>query len=145
MPVYSHSRLESFETCPLKYKFRYIDKIRKPDYEGVEAFVGKRVHEVLKLLYDDLLFGKRRTLDELLAYYRERWEKEWGAHVQIVDQRRTPEDHFNFGAECIRMFYGKNEPFQQSRTIATEERLNFTLDSEGLHRMIGYVDRIGRQ
>ena len=26
MPVYSHSRLETFETCALKYKFRYIEK-----------------------------------------------------------------------------------------------------------------------
>ena len=38
MPVYSHSRLESFENCPLKYKFRYIDGIKKAE-QGVEAFL----------------------------------------------------------------------------------------------------------
>jgi len=28
MTIYSHSRLESFKSCPLKYKFNYIDKIK---------------------------------------------------------------------------------------------------------------------
>lgn len=37
MPVYSHSRIETFETCPLKYKFKYVDGIRKEE-ESVEAF-----------------------------------------------------------------------------------------------------------
>ena len=144
MPVYSHSRLETFETCPLKYKFRYIDKIKKP-VEGVEAFVGKRVHEALQKLYDDLLFGKRNTVEELVAFYRERWKKDWGPGVQIVDVRRSAKDYYNLGAECIRVFYGKNKPFQQSQTIATEERLDFPLDSAGRYRITGLVDRIARR
>jgi putative RecB family exonuclease len=144
MPVYSHSRLDTFETCPLKYKFRYIDKIKKP-VEGVEAFVGKRVHEALQKLYDDLLFGKRNTVEELLAFYREQWKKNWGPGVQIVDARRSAKDHFNLGAECIRVYYGKNAPFGQSQTIATEERLNFPLDSAGRYQITGLVDRIARR
>lgn len=39
MPIYSHSRLGSFENCRLSYKYRYIDRIRK-EGEGVEAFLG---------------------------------------------------------------------------------------------------------
>ena len=55
MPVYSHSRLETFETCPQKYKFRYIDKLEKPRRADLfEAFVGSRVHETLQKLYRDL-------------------------------------------------------------------------------------------
>jgi hypothetical protein len=45
MPIYSHSRLETFETCPQKYNFRYIDEIAKLKEQTVEAFVGSRVHE----------------------------------------------------------------------------------------------------
>ena len=29
MTVYSHSRLGTFETCPLQYKFSYLDKIER--------------------------------------------------------------------------------------------------------------------
>lgn len=145
MPVYSHSRLETFENCPLKYKFQYIDKISKLEFVTIEAFVGQRVHEALQKLYDELLFGRRNRADDLLAFYRERWQKGWMPTIHIVDARRTAEDHFNYGAECIRVYYEKYKPFQQSRTLATEERLDFPLDGAGRYRMTGYVDRIARR
>ena len=48
--VYSHSRMSSFENCPKQFHFRYVLKIPQ-ETEGIEAFVGKRVHEVLERLY----------------------------------------------------------------------------------------------
>ena len=35
MPVYSHSRLSTFEQCPLKFKFRYIDYVEPDFYNGM--------------------------------------------------------------------------------------------------------------
>ena len=35
--------------CPAQFKYRYIDKIYKKD-EGIEAFMGKRVHESIEYL-----------------------------------------------------------------------------------------------
>ena len=49
--LYSHSRLASFENCPKQFEFRYIQKIPS-ETESIEAFVGKRVHEVLERLYE---------------------------------------------------------------------------------------------
>ncbi len=74
MPVYSHSRLSAFEKCPLQYRFRYVDKIKR-DVQGIEAFMGNRVHEVLERLYRDLLMSKRPSLDELVAQYHETWKE----------------------------------------------------------------------
>ena len=48
--VFSPSSLYCFENCPRQYAFRYIDKI-KIETEGIEAFTGKRVHEILERLY----------------------------------------------------------------------------------------------
>jgi len=46
MPVYSHSRIGTFENCPRQYKLKYIDRIQLPEGKtGVEAFLGSRVHE----------------------------------------------------------------------------------------------------
>lgn len=37
MPVYSHSKLSTYETCPQQYKLRYIDRIEPPEgEEGIE-------------------------------------------------------------------------------------------------------------
>ncbi len=52
--IYSHSRLSSFEDCPQKFQYRYVLKI-PVDSEGIEAFVGKRVHEILERLYTQTL------------------------------------------------------------------------------------------
>jgi 3-hydroxymyristoyl/3-hydroxydecanoyl-(acyl carrier protein) dehydratase len=38
MPEYSISQLDTFEECPRRYKFRYVDKIVRYE-ERIEAFL----------------------------------------------------------------------------------------------------------
>ena len=144
MPVYSHSRLEAFENCPLKYKFRYIDGIKKAE-QSVETFLGALVHEVLRKLYDDLLLEKLDTLDELLVFFSEGWKKTWGPHVRIVSADMTEQNYFDYGKKCIRNYYEQYKPFRQSQTLGTEVHLSFPLDAEGKVQLQGYVDRIARR
>jgi len=66
MPIYSDSRLSMYEDCPFKYKLRYRDNIKR-DIEGVEGFLGSRVHETLKKCYDDLRLTRANSLSDLLA------------------------------------------------------------------------------
>ncbi|WRQ72956.1 MAG: PD-(D/E)XK nuclease family protein [Methanosarcinales archaeon Met12] len=62
MTVYSHSRLSTYENCPLQYKHNHIDKIRlEPEITGIEAFMGIRVHEALEKLYRDLNVSKENN------------------------------------------------------------------------------------
>ena len=93
MTVYSHSRLGTFETCPLQYKFSYIDKIER-DRQGIEAFVGSRFHDTMEKLYKDLKF-KTYSLKELLDYYEEQWGKEYNDEVVITKKDRTAKDYKN--------------------------------------------------
>ena len=145
MPIYSHSQLETYENCPQKYKFKYIDKVRKPAETGIEAFAGSRVHETFRKLYDDLKLTRLNTLEELLAYFRSRWREEWGPGVKIVKEGLTPENYQDYGESCIRNYYEQYYPFDQSATVDTEMRLLFALDPEGKHRVQGYVDRLARR
>ena len=48
--IFSYSQLSTFQTCPQQYKIIYLDGVRKNN-ESIEAFMGKRVHEVLEWLY----------------------------------------------------------------------------------------------
>jgi putative RecB family exonuclease len=50
MTTYSHSRLSAFEDCRLKYKFAYIDHIKR-EGDSIEAFMGSRFHEVMERVY----------------------------------------------------------------------------------------------
>ena len=65
MAIYSHSRLEAFKSCPLKYKFNYIDKIKREE-EGIEAFLGSRFHKVMEKIYKDLKQGDGSLFDNTL-------------------------------------------------------------------------------
>ena len=47
---YSYSKINLFNSCSLKYKFLYIDKNYKKE-EGIEAFLGKLIHETLEWIY----------------------------------------------------------------------------------------------
>lgn len=40
VPVYSHSRLSVYETCPRQYRFQYLERLEVPGVESVEMFLG---------------------------------------------------------------------------------------------------------
>ncbi|MEE8413268.1 MAG: PD-(D/E)XK nuclease family protein [Dehalococcoidales bacterium] len=143
MPVYSHSQLSTYKNCPLRYKLSYRDRIKRY-VEGVEAFLGSRVHDVLKKVYDDTRLTRQNSLEDLLFYYDKAWQEKW--HDAIVINRKdvTKEHYHNLGKKLIETYYQRYSPFDSERTIATELRLNFTLDDTGEYRMTGFVDRLSR-
>ena len=145
MRIYSYSQLDTFETCPLKFKWRYIDRIKKPEEENVEAFVGSRVHEALQRLHNDLILSRLISLDELLAHYRTLWQKEWKPSIKIVQPDLTPENYFDYGAQCLRNYYEHYHPFHQSQTLKTEAHIFFPLDPAHRYRLQGYIDRVARR
>jgi len=145
MPIYSHSRLATFENCPLKYKFQYLDKLKKPEEATVEAFLGSRVHEALEKLYKDQFFEKPNTLEDLIAFYKSEWEKNWTPQVRIVRKGLTQHHYFNYGAKCIRNYYEQYAPFDQSQTLATEAHIAFPLDAKGNYQLQGYIDRLSKR
>lgn len=141
MPTYSHSRLESYENCPRQFKLHYIDKIEVEE-EGVEAFMGSRAHEALEKLYKDIRMTKVPTLDELLAYYDEQWDKNWHDGIKIVRKEYLPEHYREVGRKAVAEYYEQHQPFDESRTIALEYRVAFPIDEDGDYTILGYVDRI---
>ena len=141
MAVYSHTKLETFEQCPLKYKLKYIDLI-EGKREFIEVFVGRCVHEALKKLYEDLAAGKLNTLDELLAFYHSACKQNWSSRIAIVRQGTTAAQYLDYGEQCIRKYYCANHPFDQSETLHLEHPVEFNLSPNAGYRLRGQVDRI---
>ncbi len=140
--IYSHSRLSTFEQCPLKFRFQYIDKVERPEEEGVEAFLGQRVHETLEKLYRDLKFLKENSLQDLLAFFDKQWNKHWNNNIIIVKKEYNSENYRKLGIKYITDYYNRFKPFNQERTIATEKRITIKLDDKGKYKMQGYIDRL---
>ena len=85
MPVkYSYSKINTFKTCPQQYKIIYLDKIRN-HYESIEAFMGKRVHEVLEWLYlQEHIRSSIILFDVLMDKYKEFWDDNWHDDIFIA-------------------------------------------------------------
>ena len=140
--IYSNSKLGAYESCPWQYKLHYIDGLEKPGVEGIEAFVGSRVHDVLEKCYKDLKFAKVNSLEELLAFYNKIWDENWNDTIFITRKEYTKEDYKNSGEKCIKDYYSRYAPFDQASTIATESLVMFPLDKDSNYLCRGYVDRI---
>ena len=140
MPVYSNSRLQTYENCPQQFKLKYIDKIKPPEgEEGIEAFLGTRVHDVLEKLYKELILTKLNTLEDLLDFYRTEWDKNWHENVVIVKKNFTKDHYHSTGIEAITNYYKKHFPFNQSKTLSTEQLITFKIQDYAIQ---GYIDRL---
>jgi putative RecB family exonuclease len=144
--IYSHSRLETFKTCPKKFYYNYIEK---PDIEkknSIEAFMGSMVHLALEKLYTDLKFLKQNSLDQILEYYLECWNNEYDENkIEIVRSDYSQKNYKEMGKQYLTEYYNRYKPFDQGKTIGLEMKIPirfYDADSEILYNLVGYIDRL---
>lgn len=140
MPIYSHSRLSTFEQCKLKYKYTYIDRIPR-EKEYIEAFLGNRFHEAMERLYSQLKF-KIISVEDLKEYFDVQWQKNWNQNVTIIQKERTPEDYKNVGIKAIDNYYKRYHPFDDGRHLGLERNFVVKLDNDEKYRIRGVIDRL---
>lgn len=136
--IYSHSKLSCFEQCPLKFKLRYIDKI-KVKTKSIEALLGFCVHNALEYLYNEIKFRRIPKVDEIVNVYLDCWKENHNEDTKIVIKNLTLEDYFNKGIRFLTDYYTKNYPFDEN-TIGTEKKVEILLDEN--RKLIGYIDRL---
>lgn len=116
-----------------------MDKIKLDEYETIEAFMGLRVHEVLEKLYRDLRLSKTNTMDQLLSFYNENWQKYYSEDIRIVKEGYSPENYRDTGAKCIRDYFARYKPFDDGKTLGLEQIVS--IDIEG-YKLKGFIDRL---
>ncbi|MEE8164502.1 MAG: PD-(D/E)XK nuclease family protein [Myxococcota bacterium] len=142
--LFSHSRLSSFENCPKQFEFRYIQKIPS-ETESVEAFVGKRVHEILERLYLFVGRGQIPSVEKVIDRYQKLWEESYDVDRVRIVRETTPLDYYRkLGESCIRGYYLRHYPFDDGETLGIEKRVIFPLDEAGDYKIQGIIDRISR-
>lgn len=143
MTAYSNSLLSTYEQCPLKYKLRYRDRIKRK-FETVEGFLGTMIHWTLRKCYDDHRFGVNMNMDGLLSHFNGLWKQRWNDSIIIVKKDKTSEDYKSRGEEMLGDYYRHYSPFNSDVTIDTELSVSFFLDDAHKYRMIGYIDRLSK-
>ena len=127
----SYSAYDTYNRCPLKYKFSYIDRVRVP--QKAEFFFGSLIHEVVQyaLKRDPII----PSVEELIKYYENRWQTDSFASKDEADQ------YFEMGKNMISKFHGGFQPGFRS-IVATEKRFQVPLNDK--HVLSGMIDRIDK-
>lgn len=131
----SPSRAGDFQTCPLLYRFRTIDRLPEPT--DPTALRGTLVHAVLEHLFDDP--AAARTLERAKELVPEQW-----AAIQVEDPdvgAVVPDEAawLASAADLLHAYFALEDP-RRIEPDARELRVDHTLES-GL-TLGGVVDRI---
>jgi len=137
--TFSYSQLNTFTTCPQQFRIIYLDGVRKED-ESIEAFMGKRVHEVLEWLYNAENRAKPyMTFDRLCHKYDDQWIAKWHKKIYIADIRYDTDFYYSIGKRCLSNYYSRFGPTFNQIVEDTELALQFKI---GNHTFRGVIDRL---
>lgn len=142
MARYSHSKLSTFEQCPLMYRFGYIDHLPKPP-SGIEAFMGDLVHQTLEDLFRlKLEFDREPTCEAAEQLFLQKWDETYSPDIPIVRRDVTAEDYKNKGLKCLRNFFEMDSCEDFGELVTPELDFHFGL---GDNTLTGKIDRIQRR
>jgi putative RecB family exonuclease len=134
----SWSALSTFRTCPLKYKFRYIDGLPEESVSSALVF-GTGIHTAVEQHFQALLSGDPKPdLDALLFAYRSAWLP----HEPDAIQFGSSETRASLDALAARMltaFLSSPAASVQGRVLGVEEEIRGML-VEGVPDLYGRVD-----
>ncbi|MEP7162173.1 MAG: PD-(D/E)XK nuclease family protein [Candidatus Moraniibacteriota bacterium] len=131
----SYSALETYKNCPLRYKFREIEKISEP--KSKEAVFGTLIHATLRFIHEPGLVSP--TLEQALDYFGKNWNSE------IFQDEFEERSAFAQGVQMIQNYYAQNKP---ADFIIVDLESRFTLEigdeTSGKHIVSGIIDRIDK-
>jgi putative RecB family exonuclease len=129
MAVFSHSRLSTFEQCPQKFKYAYIDKVETEILRTIETYMGDLVHQTLEKLYKDLKFLKLNSVEELLSFYNKLWDENWDDRILIVKEY-SKDNYRRLGEKMICEYYARYSPFEEGKVLGLETQDYYDLNEE---------------
>src|SRR3989344_4493862 len=131
----SYSTLDTYQNCPLKYKFREIDKIKEP--KSKEAVFGTLIHSVMKYIHTPSLLSP--TIEQALDYFAKSWNSE--VYENEMEERAA----FTQGVTIIQNYLSHIKPANYN-IVDLESRFAIEIgnDESGRHTVSGIIDRIDR-
>lgn len=125
----SYSALDTFERCPLQYKFKYLDKLSTP--KRPELFFGGLIHKIVQeALKKDPAMPE---LEELLQSLEEGWDDE------VFRSPQNSRAYKMVGENMIKNFYADHKP-GFTNIVAIEKRFCLPLNEK--HSLSGAIDRV---
>lgn len=131
----SYSALNTFRSCPLKYKLQEIDKIKTP--KSPEAFFGTLIHSTMKFIHQGGFLAPSEK--DALNHFSARWNSD--IFKDPIQERAA----FVQGVNIIQKYYRKFNP-NEAKIVDLESRFSVEIkDTKGnFHLISGSIDRIDK-
>jgi DNA helicase II / ATP-dependent DNA helicase PcrA len=130
----SASAVETYELCPLQFKFEREWKLSKQVHAAMQY--GAAIHSVLRTYYDSVRLKRTKTDDELLQFFRDTLA---AAGIQDDYQRDL---YLHQGLEQLQEFLAGARVSSPKEVLHTEEW--FDIEVAGI-KLAGRIDRIDRE
>ncbi len=124
---YSYSSLATYDSCPRKFKFEKVDKVKRESRGNASAVMGSVVHSILEKLYklgfDNVLMPQ----DDMITEYKKLWNNHAIDLIEVSSEYQTVDDYIKIGEDILVKYYEKFQPFNQNTLLGTEQSLSFEL------------------
>jgi putative RecB family exonuclease len=137
-PHLSYSQINTYLTCPLKFKFHYIDRIEPPFVSSALAF-GSCIHEAVGAFNQSCLEGDPLSAGQIHDVYRQVWE----SHAKERPIRFfNGESEQSLSAKAQRMLEVFREAFDPAvQIIGIEEPFEVDLGKR-IPPLVGWIDTV---
>jgi putative RecB family exonuclease len=134
----SWSALSTFRSCPLRYKFRYIDGLPE-EFVSAALVFGTGIHTAIEQHFQAILSGDRLpSTDQLMFAYRAAWLPYAPDAVRYASKdTRTSLDAL--ACRMLKAFQRSSLSSVTGRVLGVEEELRGQL-AEGMPDLLGRVD-----
>jgi putative RecB family exonuclease len=130
----SYSQVSTYLTCPLRYRFHYVDVIPSAFTSAALAF-GSAIHEAVAAFYQTRLEGDDLRPDQMLDVYRDTWGKAENIKFFNGDGEESLREK---AKQMLAVFHGSVDP--SVTILGVEEFFEILLD--GVPPFHGYIDLI---
>ena len=132
----SYSQIDTYMTCALQYKYRYILNI--PSSPSHALSFGTTIHDTLRDFHTRLKFDQKVTLDELLQTYEKNWQP-----LGYKDPEHRQE-RFESGKKLLEKYYEKVRT-EKPKYLDLEKSFNIKVDGIKFYGRIDRIDHVKGQ
>ncbi len=142
-PHLSYSQIQCYITCPLKYRFSYVDGL-EPEFTPANLRFGSAIHQAVAAFLNSTLNGDMLTADNMMDVWRDAWRTN-GQQIRFFG--KEDENVLTKKASDLLSIY-RDLWNTDTEVLGVEEFFAFDLtemvpdDPDSLPDFIGYIDSI---
>jgi len=134
----SWSAISTFRTCPLKYKFRYVDGLPEESVSAALVF-GTGIHTAIEQHFQAILAGDAQPdVEKLMFAYRSAWLPHEPNAISF-GSKETRKSLDDLAGRMLRAFLASEYGGVSGRVLGVEEEIRGML-AEGVPDLYGRVD-----